>query len=208
MKGGVMKFNRTFEISDFNVKIKRILLEKFDDKDTKFIPIENSAYFHFGSQVNKDSLILPKLYASLTHLTGTSDSNYDDYKGSFSFTFELEVNKNQEVSRYLYHIYHYRSYIEFSVHHIVSDADSRDKRIMHKPNDALFSDEDIIIFSLHFCGFVMGYIEGTKYLPKPFQNYSDSNLLCFGYSDSEYFYKKYDDYEQYHEEKKFCTSSL
>ena len=44
--------------------------------------------FLLGSELN-----LPKFYASLVHISGPNSQNYDDFKGSFGFMFELTVNK-------------------------------------------------------------------------------------------------------------------
>ncbi len=75
-------------------------------------------------------MLLPKLYAALTFVTGEGDSCYDHYKGSYSFMFELEIQKNHISSKYVYHIYHYRSYIEFSVNQIVPGTDPRESCVM------------------------------------------------------------------------------
>jgi hypothetical protein len=143
------EFNETFTLPTENltVNIKRIFLSQKPFKQFKLIPIQNDTYFDFGRKISSDPLILPKLYVALTNLTGSSDDWYDDYKGSYSFTFELEVQKNGNISKYCYHIYHYRSYIEFAVYHIVPESDSRKPEHVAQPNDELFSDKDIRGFS-------------------------------------------------------------
>ena len=199
-------FNETFTLDTENltVNIKRILGKK-TFKPFKLIPIQNDAYFDFGEKIINDPLILPKLYSALTNLTGPSDDWYDDYKGSFSFTFELEVLKNGNTSKYCYHIYHYRSYIEFAVYHIVPENDSRNPEHYAQPNDELFSDKDICVFSNFLYYYALKCMEKNGYTPQTFVKFSDSNLLLFGYEQNEYFYKSYEDQESYQLElKNYC----
>ena len=194
-------FNENFSINpNLFVNIKRISLNDNFEK-YKLLAIENSAYFKFGCKILKNPLILPKLYAALKYLTGEGDESYDGYKGSYSFTFVLEVLKNSRSSKYLYSIYHYRSYIEFYLREIVSKESPKRTEIMHQPNDEFFSDDDICFFSQYFCSYSLGYIEGAQHVPKPFIKSSDSNCILFGYYNGEYFCRQYDSSNVYHKEK-------
>lgn len=202
-------FKENFEIDpNLIVNIKRIFINQNIIENYKLIPIQNSAFYTVGTQLDRVPYGLPKLYAALTYLTGPSDLYYDYYKGSFSFMFELEVQKNQKISQYLYHIYHYRSYIEFSVFQMLPKTDPRDINIMHKPDDMLFSEQDICHFSSYFCGYCLGYIKITQHIPKDFIKSSDSNLLLFGYSKNEYFIREYTDQIQYRREKSLKLTEL
>lgn len=181
-------FNETFVIENMTINIKRISNNK-TFKPFKLIPIQNSTYFNFSIRINNDPLILPKFYAALTSLAGMSDEWYDDYKGSYSFTFELEVQKNENITKYCYHIYHYRSYIEFDIYQIVPENDPRDSRCLTQPNDELFSEKDISLFSAFLYYHALEYMIKNKYTPQEFVKCSDSNLLLFGYLQNEYFLK-------------------
>lgn len=186
-------------LTELTITIERISIKdnKNAFKNFKLIPIQNSAFFYFDMKISKNPLMLPKLYAALTCLAGPSDNSYDHFKGSYSFTFKLEVNKNNNISQYYYHIYHYRSYIEFSICHITSNSDPREEIIYHQPDDKLFSNDDICYFSNYFCHYALGYAKGFKYKPIPFVKYSNSNLLLFGYLDGKYFFKEYNDEIEY-----------
>ena len=90
-------FKKTFEISpNLTIQIERIQPEiVFNEyKSYKLIPIQNSAYYLALNSFHREYQVLPQLYAALTYLSGPSDSCYDDYKGSFNFTFILKVIKN------------------------------------------------------------------------------------------------------------------
>lgn len=192
----------TFTELELSIKIERVVDVKYP-KDFKLIAIQNSAYFEFARRmIENDVLVLPKFYAGLVYLTGESDERYDDYKGSYSFMFKLEVKKHEKISEYFYHIYHYRSYIEFSVHQLISENDPRESRIYHQPNDELFSDRDICGFSIAFYKDVVEHMELTNYTPEPFVKYSDSNSLLFGYLKDEYFFKEeYENQDVYFKDK-------
>ena len=194
-------FNISCEIMPGVIITLRRIADCSKFKQFKLISIGNSAYFYFGLQISKDHLKLPKLYAALYYLTGESDVRHDDYKGSYSFMFELEVQKNNKTSKYCYHIYHYRSYIEFTLYHIVAQDDVRNPQHVHQPDDELFSDEEICTLSESFCNYAIRQIEEDKYIPQPFVKFSDSNLLIFGYSKGEYFFKDHEDQEKYIAEK-------
>lgn len=204
----IKDFSASFKFSDDStITISRIAnISKFEG--FKFIPIGNEAYFYFGRQIEKDPLKLPKLYAALVYLTGESDDEYDDYKGSFSFMFELDVQNKDKNSQYYYHLHHYRSYIEFSLYHIVLEDDPRNPEYINKPDEELFSDKQITSFSVSFCNQVIKQMEEDKYSPPPFVKFSDSNLLAFGYSQGEYFFKSYQDQEEYLEQKKLLQQEI
>ena len=204
-----MNFDETFKIrSNLIVQIKRIPPITTIIEHYKYIHIKNSAYYEIGEHLYQEPFFLPKLYAALTCLTGPSDFCYDDYKGSYSFSFKLKVQKDQVTSEYFYHLYHYRSYIEFSVLHIVPESDPRNSSQLYEPNDQLFSDEDICALSRFFCGYCLGYIKGARYTPQPFVKNSDSNLLLFGYFENEYFIRSYDDQEEYKKQKDLLNNQI
>jgi hypothetical protein len=195
---------KNFELKlGLNTEIKRIEPKKIYSEEYNFISIQNMAYWLVNNQFknHKKYVFLPQLYVALTQLTGEGDNWYDDFKGSYSFAFELDVQKNNLYSHYIYHIYHYRSYIDFSVYQRVSKEDKRNPDIIHQPIDELFSDNDICYFSSSFCSYALKYLEDTGYTPEPFQKSSDSNLLLFGYAENEYFIKQYEDDTEYHEQK-------
>lgn len=201
------KFNETFAKENITINIARIPSDTMF-KPFKLIPIENSAYFDFSRRIMKDPLVLPKFYASLTSLVGISDDLYDDYKGSYSFTFKLEVQKNDNITEYCYHIYHYRSYIDFAVYQIVPQSDPRDPRYISQPDDRLFSNKDISLFSNFLYHYALEYMIKNKYTPQAFVKCSDSNLLLPGYLQNEYFFENYEDQDSYLEAKNIKNQLL
>lgn len=174
-------------------------------KKSKKIPLANQIFFSFagnrGAARGNANIALAKIYAALARFTGPSDDWYDDEKGSYSFAFELTVEKNNKISKYCYHLMHYRSYIDFSIYQIVPDSDLRDTSTLAMPDDTLFSEKDMLSFSNCFYEYMLQRMKEENYTPEPFVKYSKSNLLVFGYSDEihDYFIEKYDDAEKFDE---------
>ena len=196
-------FKKTFQLGpDVTVTVRRVGGVADIATDCKWLPMENEAAFMTYKYFYEDKLFLPKLYAALTHITGSSDSSYDEFKGSFSFCFEWEVIKNDEVSTYFCNLYQYRSWIEFALYHKVSKTDPRDPQVMRQPKDGPFSDKDMWVFSVFFCTYLLESIEKEKYKPKPFVKGSDANCLLFGFYQGEYFCESYKGYEEYEQAQK------
>lgn len=189
------KFKEGFIKPPVSITITRIDHNK-SFKPDKLIPIENDAYFYYGMRLMNKPLLFPQLYAAFSYVTGASDDWYDDYKGSFSFTFELNVKKGDNMSNYVYHIYHFRSYINFSTYQIVPQDDERNACYVYPSNEELFSEKDICNFSFTICNFVLQELERLNTPIEPFVKCADSNSFLFGYLDHEYFLKGIDTIKQ------------
>jgi hypothetical protein len=197
-------FKRTFEFTtDLIITAERMVYN--DLRDCKLIPISNSAFAVVSSVLN-DDFNLQHIYVGLTQLTGHGDDMYDDYKGSFSFAFKLNVKKPNYETEYFYHVMHYRSYIEFFVHEIAPKDDLRDENIMHQASAQRFSDQDIRMFS--YCFLKLAVMSIDVNVIEPFVKFTDSNLILFGYLDNKYFYKQFDNYEEYHNTKLVLEQQL
>jgi hypothetical protein len=200
-------FSKTFTFEpNLIVNIKRCLRKKVFNK-YKFIPLKNSVFFNYGIDIHREPLLLPKLYAALTCLTGPGTNEFDDYKGSYSFTFRLNVQKNKNTSDYFLNILHYRSYIDFHIYQMVPKTSQVDTFMLHTADCELFSESDIHFFCQFFCNYALGYLEGYRYIPKPFVKSSNSNLLLFGYFQDEYFFFSYDDQDEYYKAKQLYSES-
>jgi len=191
------------------VKVLRINgISEFSLQAFKWINIQHSASSYFSIKISRDPSIIAKFYAGLTCITGPSDELYDPWKGSYSFMFGIEVKKNDKVSKYCFHIYHCRSFIEFSVVQPVLKSDKRECGSYDKPNDTLFSNEDICDLVEGFYLYIMKRIEDTGYVPPIFVKNADSNLLLFGYLENEYFFETYEDVNEYDLRKKILYQQV
>ena len=202
----IMKpFSKTFNLGE-NLKVTITRLQGTADcsKKYKYLAIKQDAFYRVS--ICSVPCFLAKLYAALELLTGPMDYAYDDWKGSYSFCFKLMVEKNQNISEYIYKILHYRSFIDFYLSQIVNKDDPRKSGILYKPNDDLFSNENICHFSQFFCEFALGYLIGSNHKPKPFVKSSESNLILFGFIDDDYFTEGYEDCEEYRNRKDQLTA--
>lgn len=191
-------FKKTFEVIPGYLTVQAERIWGWDVfEDHKLIPIGHVANSYMGWRIWDDPLFLPKFYAAFLCMTGPSDTSYDPLRGAYNFRFKLEVQKNKLRSAYYYHIYHDCSYSEFSVFHVVPENDPREENHFVMPNDALFSNHDICRFTLYFCNYALGYMQGYGYVPEPFVKHSDYHLLLFGYSKGSYFSKHHEDPDQY-----------
>ncbi len=200
------KFKKTFKINpQLTVTATRIsyAAEVADIKTEKLIPIQNSAFYL--TQID-DKFFLPRFYAAMTYLTGEHDDFYDSYKGSYSFTFYLKVQKYGKISTYCYLPSHIRDYVEYPLYQIVPITDPRDPQYYCKPNDELFSDEEICDFTRRLYNYAFAHMRDTKHIPKSFVKGSDSNLLLFGYDGQEFFMNSYDNCDEYNQEKERLES--
>lgn len=167
----------------------------------KGIPLSHDAEFVLYASHQDDSTFLPRLYAALDHVTGASDNDYDPFKGSFSFKFHLDVHKHDSVSRYLYWVMQYRTFMRLKVYHIVSRKDPRDEEVYTRPLDHLFSASDIGVFTRYFVESLLEDVRRDNYVPTPFVKGADSDCFLFGYEKEGYFAKRFKDFETYEAEK-------
>jgi hypothetical protein len=192
----ISNFKKTFTLSpDLVITIERIdnILHRL-----KLLLMSDSSLSGIDILLNPE-FNLPQIYAGLRHLTGPGDYGYDDYKGSFNFTFKLDVKKPDYETEYIYKIRHYRASVAFYVQEIVAADDPRDSRLIYSPDDKRFSETDIHMFSICFLKFAIKSAENE--IITPFVKSSDSNFILFGYKDNKYFYKTYIEQDEYINEK-------
>ncbi len=194
-------FKCSFNVSShLNFTIKHIS-DSTKVMDYRWIPITHSAEYSLFRIHEETPLFLPKLYAGLVYLSGEGRGSYDDYKGGYGFSFELEVQKNGIISHYCYYLYQYRSFLRVSLYHRVLRSDPRDMQVMSQPNDELFSDNDIGLFTCALCERTVQSIEKADCKPKQFVKGSASDLILFGFLKGKYFCESFRSSEQYREEK-------
>lgn len=197
------KFLRTYQLGqDLTVTVKRSQqLHKEISPGIKGIPLSHGTDFALHSQFRQDPVFLPRIYTALDHLTGPSDDDYDQFKGSFSFKFHLNTDKCNNLSRYLYWITQYRTFLRINLYQLVPQSDPRSEMVYTRPSDTLFSEYDIKAFTLTFFESMLGEISKTGHVPLPFVKSAASNCLLFGYLHNDYFVKHLRDFEEYQAER-------
>ncbi len=154
---------------------------------------QHSFRLYYG-RAPEDRLNLAQYYAGMRCLFGKPGNLYDDWKGSFSFTFKVDVFRNGQVHDYLLHIMHIRSYIEFGFRKIVANPKSHsplELNTYHAPLDDEFSGADMETVEHFVYGFLQGYLQITQQqaalkIPE-FVLLSESNSIVFGYINGQFF---------------------
>ena len=147
-----------------------------------------------------ESLNLAQIYVSLEKLCGKSGNFFDDWKGSFSFPFSLEVSKPGDRFDYLLNIYDHRGSLYFGIRRQLQSHESYELMPIYQPFPEEFSRKEINRFVAYFYNYLRGYFEATQGLYEDFFfKQIDSNEILFGYKDGVFFEDNYDDYETYKE---------
>ena len=145
-----------------------------------------------------ENLNLAQIYVTLEKLCGESDRFFDDWKGSFSFPFSLEITKAGHKFDYLLNIYDHRGSLYLGIRKQLQPQDSYDNMLIHHPFPEEFSRQDINEFITCLYGYLWGYFDATKAsYDQFFFKRVDSNGILFGYKDGNFFEEHYDAQETY-----------
>jgi len=155
-------------------------------------------FYHFLEQ-RGDYLNFAQIYATLKSLCGESGKGYDDWKGSFSFPFLVEVKKGEKIFRYLLNIFNYRDSLYFGIRKpLQPDDDKFDRQLIHQPFEDEFSREEINSFITSFYAYLVGFFREIKpSYDEFFFKRVDSNGILFGYKDGQFFQEHYNSPEEY-----------
>ncbi len=156
-------------------------------------------FFYRYLERRGECLNLAQIYCTLTELCGESNKFIDNYKGSFSFPFLLEVKKSGKQFNYLLTIFDFRGSIEFGFRKLLQPQDTYDKRFLYQPFTEGFSREEINNLIVYMYSYVKGVFEDiSKDYQKPFFKKVISNTILYGYKDGNFFEEQYnssDDFE-------------
>jgi hypothetical protein len=154
-------------------------------------------FYHFLEQ-RGDYLNFAKIYTTLKSLCGESGKGYDDWKGSFSFPFLVEVKKGEKEFRYLLNIFNYRDSLYFGIRKPLQPDDRFDRQLIHQPFEDEFSREEINNFIISFYAYLVSSFRAiAPSYDEFFFNRVDSNGILFGYKDGQFFQDHYDSPEEY-----------
>lgn len=170
--------------------------------DTAFRDIRNQSYciheqwpsyrlMHVSKNLNNrnDAFNMAEYYAAMRILFGEPGNYFDDWKGSFSFAFEVQVFKRGQYFKYGLNVINWRSTVELRFCKVLEQFDKKtDLETYRNPIESEFSAREMIVFDNYLCGCVLGVKSTFKlYEIPPFIKKIDSNLIIFGYVDGEFF---------------------
>ncbi len=136
-----------------------------------------------------DTLNLAQYYTAMRWCFGESGNFFDDWKGAFAFTFEVEVLKHGQTYQYGLHVINLRSTIEFRFCKVFAPNDKNiNSDVYRKPIEDEFSAREMMIFDNFLYGYLYGrykVFESCK-IPSFFKTIP-SNLITFGHFDGNFF---------------------
>lgn len=192
-----------FEANKIQFRLVRLNDDRYEKLHRKTLSIEEDTWFqHLLEQYLEErgeDLKFAQIYVTLKFLTGESGQCFDDWKGSFSFPFLLEVKKRNGQFSYLLNIYNFRSMLCFSLRRFLSSTDDRrNKYVVHPPFANEFSRKEINAFIAGFYGYLIGFFRVIKKIHKEFFfQRVDSNGILFGYKAGKFFQKYYESESRY-----------
>jgi hypothetical protein len=192
-----------FELDEIHYTCSRLADDEYYELDQNSLAIADDygfymAFYRFLEQ-RGDYLNFAQIYVALKQFSGESGACYDDWKGSFSFPFLLELKRGEKEFTYLLNIYNYRDSLYFGIRKPVKPDDSRyDRQIIHQPFEDEFSRKEINNFIIYFYSYLIGFFKAirTTY-DEFFYKRVDSNGILFGYKDGEFFEEQYKSPEEY-----------
>jgi hypothetical protein len=145
-----------------------------------------------------ERLSLPKAYIALKTLFGASGDAFDDWKGSFVFSFFLKVAKGDQNFAYLLNVHDHRCSIEFDIYKLAPPEAGYDPRLYHEPFADEFSRAEIDHFIVYFYGYLVGFFSAVKeQYDEPFFKQVGSESVLYGYQDGQFFEEQYHVPEEY-----------
>jgi hypothetical protein len=140
------------------------------------------------------ALTVGKVYAALCHLTGPTGKSFDNYKGSFSFPFSLDVLQEGRSLPYLFEVRDFRGGLEFPIRKVVEVEDPRlREHRYHVPFADELSNEAINCLVAYWCAYVKGYWSRVKpFWQEPFVLAVESNHVLFGFAEGRFFEEQYE----------------
>lgn len=163
----------------------------------------------YSARAAGEELTFAQVYLILKELTGESSRFFDDYKGSFSFPFRLDIRKANRRLDYLLEIRNHRDSLYFHIRKVVASDDKRLRNhAIHPPFTEEWSKEEINSFIAYLHGYFSGYwsVRG-KGSHEPFVHAIPSSLIVYGFCDGEIFARvcgsreEWEVARKYHEEK-------
>lgn len=152
-----------------------------------------------------DTLNFAQYYTGMRCLFGEPGNLYDDWKGSFSFAFQVDVFRNENIYNYLLNILHFRGNLEFRFRKIMEDPENYDLSVYREPLEDELSGDDMVKIECFVYGFLLGYLEtaGERVLQDipDFILLSDSNHIISGYIDGKFFERFLQDERDFSAEK-------
>ncbi|MCM8624894.1 hypothetical protein [Accumulibacter sp.] len=122
----------------------------------------------------------------------------DDWKGIFSFPFEVEVFRNGCCHRYVLNVVNWRSTVELRFFKVVTDAQRFASRLYRPPIEDEFSAREMQCVDGYLYGRRIALRERRGYREVPdFVGKIEMQLVILGYRGGLFFQHRYDDPDEF-----------
>ena len=188
----------------FHCRIKRISDERYHALRNVAYPIFEQMPAFSYSQRNPYSdetpLNLAEYYAFMRIRFGESGLLYDDWKGIFSFPFEVEVFKDDLCHQYILNVINWRSTVELRFSKVFTDEAKFDPRVYRQPINDEFSEEEMKFVDGYLYGSLLsarkhhGFYEIPNFIRK-----IEMQSVILGYHEGRFFEHRYEDNDKFWE---------
>ena len=197
-----------------DLEIEYDILRMDDEQFLKFmkqaLPIEPDYALEMRIAYNEELITsqLSKTYAALKLKFGESGACYDDWKGAFAYPF-LILREDQPEFRYVMHLYHYRSSLNFRYYRIAPEIPSHEKSSHYLSPSIDFSKEQMAQVVSYLINWLTGYFSVCSHdFHENFCKKAHSEFILFGYKNGKFFDRSYDDEDLYEKAFDKITQSL
>jgi len=189
----------------FHYRIKRISDERYRALRSAAYPIfEQIPAFSYAMRypdVDETPLNLAEYYALMRIRFGESGFFYDDWKGIFSFPFEVEVFKNDRCHQYILNVVNWRSTVEPRFCKVFAGEEKFDPHVYRQPINDELSQNEMQFVDGYLYGILLASRKHHKFYEIPdFIRKIEMQSVILGYHEGQYFEQRYEDNDKFWED--------
>ena len=183
-------------------RIKRISDKDYCERRVLAFPIFEQwpAFGYARSRLGGDRkpLNLAEYYALMPVRFGKSGGLYDDWKGIFSFPFEVELLRDGFCHQYILNIVNWRSTVELRFCKTFTDDVRCDPQVYRRPIENEFSEQEMQFVDGFLYGSLLAFRERCDYSQVPdFVRKIEMQSVILGYRGGRFFEHFYEDNDEF-----------
>ncbi len=186
-------------------RIRRISDERYRALKAEAFPIFEQwpafSRFQYDQTIDESPLSLAEYYAFMRIRFGDSGRVHDDWKGIFSFPFELEFLNSGICHRYVVNVVNWRSTVELRFAKVIENKQGLDRSIYRRAVSEEFSEEQMEYLDAYLYGFVAANRKVMRYCDIPdFVRKIEMESVILGHRDGRFFERRYEDNKKFWED--------
>jgi len=189
----------------FHCRIKRISDERYRELRSVAYPVLEQipvfSYVRRYNNIDETPLNLAEYYALMRIRFGESGLHFDDWKGIFSFPFEVEVFKNNRIYQYILNVVNWRSAVELRFGKVFAGEEGFDPDVYKQPINDEFSKDEMKFVDSFLYGILLAYRKRHRFYEVPdFIRKIEMQSVILGYHEGQSFEHRYEDNEKFWED--------